>query len=275
MNYYGQQPNQYPYQAGYGYANQPMPKMSQPLSKADINELRSQGSAFSLSVDPIDLKRSICTHKENGTITLRENGDGSVTCSICGETFELADMTEEQVSEAVNIITNLLQSIKTYFLDIPDEMAKQYFQMIPLLKKMPKLFTIAANNFNRYSVQGLHQPVYQQTGFNLFNAINGGYGMPQQGGYMNPQPQTYGVPQGQQFGYGQQPQGYGYPQGYPMPQGQFGGYPQGGMMPQGQPGYNPFTNTMDVAPQQPQVQSATQQPAESGDRAVNTKTYNV
>ena len=150
-------PNMY----GYGYANpRPQARNTQPLTDEQIAKLQQNGDAFSMKVDPEDLWRAACTHKrkDNGMSTLVQNNDGTYTCTICHETFNLSDSTKEQIQGAVNTIIDMLQTIKTVYLDAPEDLIVQYMQQIPLLKKMPQLWDRAMKNFAMY--EGAMNPLY-------------------------------------------------------------------------------------------------------------------
>jgi len=257
-------------QGGMQYAQMPVAKMTQVLTPEQMKQLRTTSSQFSLQVDPIEITRSLCTHKDNGKIALIDNQDGSVTCTICGAKFKLVDWEVVQVQEVTNMFIDVLQSIKTYYLDIPESYVTEYFKMIPLLEKVPKFFELAYHNFKKYEQGNQFQQNNGMYGFNMLSAIAGP-------GMMNP-----GFNQGQQgFGQGGQ-QGFvqGGPVGAPMyqPAGGYGspfvsqGYP--GQYPQGQEYQQP------CQPQQQQpVQQ--QQPAQSvptgqqGPTVQTTKMFNL
>lgn len=275
-----------PYGAMYGQGVQQMPKAknTQPLTPEMISQLRTNNSTLTIEVPKEDLWRAACTHKEtDGRSALSEvevlsNGERKVRCSICGEEFILTNVTEKDVEDAVNTIINYLQTSKTLYLDAPEKLITQYYQMIPLLKKLPQLYTRAVQNFDMYD-NALNQPNYYggaaTNGFQMMGAmLNNPYAG--YAGYYQPQPA--GNPQGYyQPGYmPQQPQPQ-YPQGYYQP----------GYMPQQQQGYvpnpvgsnNPFAygqvpaNTAAPAPA-PAV--PTPPPAENKNgEIVQTKSYQV
>jgi hypothetical protein len=147
-NFFGQQ-NQ-----GFGYANQRVPKFTNPvtLNKDSLKLLQNKGSGFSLAIDEVDKVKAVCTHKEGNTISLKENGDGTVTCWLCHETFRIEDMDESYVEELVRRMNDVLQVVKTYYVDIPVQVAETYFQFIPYLKKLPQLYKIALDNFNQHDM---------------------------------------------------------------------------------------------------------------------------
>lgn len=260
----------YPNQPGTNYGQFPTAKMTQPLTPEQIRELRSTGSGFSLKVDPIEILRSHCTHKDNGNIALVKNGDGSSTCSICGATFNLVDKDIEEVQAVVQAVIDILQSVKTYYLDIPENYVKDYFNMIPYLEKLPKFFEVALHNFAKYENGAFLNQNNNMFGFQMLNALTSpGYGQ-MGGGMMGGQPQMGMAPAYQPQAYGQQPQmGMAPAPGY---------NPFGGVQPMNQ-GYAPQQQAQPTQNQQPaQTQEQPQQNNNNGgqpQQVVSTKSFNV
>jgi len=250
---------------GPQYAPQPQARMTQPLTVEQIKLLRNQTPAFTLDVSEEDMLRSRCTHKTldgKFATVLNNDAEGTVTCSICGAKFSLMEVAKESAEEAVRIIVDLLQSIKTYYVDMPDSVAIQFFQMIPFIEKIPKLYEIALNNFNKYDGAGMGNQSPNMYGFNMLGAITS--------------PMAY-------QGFGSQPMmgGGGYPMQQPMMN---GGYPMqpGQPMGMGNPfgGYQmPMQNGYPT--QQPSQQQMPQNSNQNGSVAtdpacvVQSKVFNV
>lgn len=218
------------YGFGYGVAR-PQARNTQPLTPEQIQKLRTNSEAFDMKVTQEELWAAACTHKEKtGQSALRDNGDGTFTCSICHKTFKLADLAISDVEASVANIIDVLQTCKTVYLDAPDELIVQYFQMIPLLEKLPKLWNHAMRNFAQYDG---YNPAMNQypIGYNGFAAIN----------QLMTNPYMGGVP----AGYGQVPAGYGVAPQAPVyvqqPAAPYGAMPVA-------PGYNPvaFGQPMNV-----------------------------
>ena len=251
-------------------------KMTQPLTKEEIAKLKNNGNA-KLVIDEIDLLKAKCTHKQNGQLTLQPNSNGTHTCTLCGETFNLIDVDPSEVEAITARMVDVLQSIKTFYLDMPVNYASEFFVMIPLLKNTPVLYRIALNQFSKYesgSVVNQSNPMY---GFGLLNTITSPMGM--QPGYgMNPM-MNQGM--AMQPGYGMQPGMVQQPvmmqPGMGMPTDMYGNPVQG----------NPFTGQM-VQPQSTGM-SAMQQTAQqidnqvaqqqevqqNGNQITTSKTFNV
>lgn len=246
------------------YGQQKTIPMTQPLTPAEIAQLKQKGPAFSLAVDPIEMTASKCTHKENNAFNVSQNADGSLHCNICGANFR-ADWTQQDVEGAARVMEDILQTIKLQYLTIPEGVATQYFAMIPLLRKAPKLYEIAANEFAK-NEQG--NPIYDQNsqrGFAMLNmlanpmamynpAMMSGMQMPQQQ-YYDPNVAMYTQ---QQMQYQPQPMVTGQ-----MPNAVNPFAMNGGMV-------DPSANhqpAMTAQPTQPQAQSA--------EGVTNSKVLNV
>ena len=191
--------NYYPNQQynNYGYAApRPQARNTQPLTPEQIAKLRQDNKAFDMKVDQEDLWRAACTHKEkNGHTTLIQNPDGSYTCTICHKTFRMCEDNEEQIAECTRKIIDVLQTIKTLYLDAPEKLIEGYMQQIPLLEKLPSLWKRSISNFSQYegTINGSVNPM--APGYSGFNAIQslltnpyaGFNGMaPQYPGYQQP-----------------------------------------------------------------------------------------
>ena len=215
---YNNQQNNYgrDFGAGLNYGRQQMPqaKMTQPLTKEEMQELRKKSSGFSLAIPEIEFVRAKCTHKENGGFTLVDNNDGTVTCTICQETFRLVDYSVEDAVEVTQAFIDLFQSTKTYFLNAPDAYITGIADILPIVKQLPEVYKLAQTNFNR-SENGFNNFSNRgnMNGFNLLNnLLSPSNYAPQQQMYNQPvygQQQMYGDPY-QQQPINQQSNGFGY-----------------------------------------------------------------
>ncbi len=206
----GVYPNQFTYgqQQAFGYVPRPQARNTQPLTPDQIAKLRQDVNAFDMKVDQEDLWRAACTHKEkNGASTLIQNNDGTYTCTICHETFAMCESSSEEISSAVKTLTDMLQTCKTIYLDIPEDLAGQYFQIIPLIQKFPKLWERAIKNFSMY--EGTMNGVSPMSpGYSGFTAIQNLLTNPYAGFGMAPQQPMYGYAQPMMAP--QQPMAYNY-----------------------------------------------------------------
>ena len=227
-------------QAGYFYQPQPVKAamMKNPLTPEEVAELqKNRATGFTMTVNQLDFTAAACTHKtkDHGMQTI-DNPDGTVTCKICGATFRPVELSTAQVAEATQNLLDILQSIKYFYVDIPDSVAKEFFQIIPLLEKTPQLYDIAVNNFNSYigGSNGVQYSNGQQGGFAMLNALGTGAMYQGYGAMQGYAPQGYVPPQYQQP-YAQQQFVPAQEQQFVAPQANpFGGYvdPSQGYAPQ-------------------------------------------
>lgn len=268
---YGYNPN--PAYTGYQYQGAPQQQDRQKnfLSQAEIERLMKKQNQFSLALSEEDKLRAFCNHIRSdgsGKDALVQNPDGTYTCQICGYTFKPLDAqatTRESLQAAVNDIDDVLQTIKLLFIDLDPNVAKEYFQIIPLIEKIPDLFDLAVKNYSKHDninlfVNGKRNLGTAQTFANLAAFLNGA---PQQGGFQ----QAYGAPYGQQPQY-QNPYSngfgtYGTPQQAPgyQPQSQGFAYNPGQYTAQAPQQAAPQAQPNVAAPVNGQAQAAPQQAA--------------
>lgn len=281
---FGQNP-QYGFNGGVvPNQQQQSPNMQSWLSPEKLALLRKGVAKFNLSVSEEDLARGQCNHMANGKSALIPDADGSggYTCSVCGTHMNIRKVSNEEAKNATDNILDILNTIKITYLSMDPSTALEYFQIIPLIEKIPKLYEIAMNDFARYDnstqfVQGGNQNPFAIFGSvvgPLFGGMTGmgmGY-MNQPQGYFNQQPvapQQYGAPA--QFN----------PQANPM-YGQYQQQPAQGFYPQ-QPGFQqqPIQNgyqpqAQGYQPQQqvaqaPQQAEPAQQPAQEAPAQADKK----
>ena len=245
-------------QYGYGYtAPRPQARNTQPLTQEQILKLRTDSKGFDMKIDQEDLWRAACTHKEkNGASTLIQNADGSYTCTICQETFNMVDLDRATVEEKVKELKDILQTAKTIYVDAPEKLIEQYFQLLALLGKLPELWDRSIKNFSMYDsnmVGGVNQMgAGYGGGFNalqnmLTNPSYGGYPMGGQQYMAYPQPMTQ-APQYYGGGYYQMPT-------QPMAQAPMMD-PNANPMAYGAPQQMPMAPAVGTIPNAPQPQAA-------------------
>lgn len=270
MGFNGYQMGGYPPQPGMQYAPRPTAKMTQTLTAEQIKSLRNNGGTFDLNISPEQGLKAICTHKENGNIVLVENSDGTVTCPICGANFTLCYLENNQVEEVVRAVTDVIQSVKTMYLDIPEEMAKNYMMVLPLLEKLPKLYEISRNNFNMYDQSNVTNQTGNMFGFNALNAFASPAfaTMPGMMGNGNP---AFGMNMAAPMNPGFMPQAGFMPQpGYPQ-------QPVGNPFMYNDPGYQAQVqqNQMQQPPQQAPAQNQNDNQQQTGDTVKQQRVFNV
>lgn len=200
--YYSNQPN------AQMYNQMPQPNYTQPLSPEEIAMLmKGTKSSWTMALTPEEKLRAICTHKDPNKgnqfsiVPLNNGYANAYRCYICGEELTLREYSKEDTMAATEEVINILQNVKTTYLDMPPGVAADYFILIPLLRKLPELLEIAKNNFAKYD-SSLHNPMYG-TG-NTFAALgtllnpamgmNMGYQNPAAMGYQNPAMNSYPNP---------------------------------------------------------------------------------
>lgn len=232
---------------GYNNYNGFGPQVAQPIKNAltdeQIKMLQQTGSNFSLGLTEKDVLRAKCTHRQpdgmRDSLTYDPN-TGRVRCTICGYEFKPIDASTDigAIDDAASTIIDILQTIKLLFPTLPPDAVGEYFQIIPLIEKIPNLFKISAqealkNDVNLYNYSSNNMGGAAMFA-NLMSAFGNGFMNPQQyaqpNPYMNqpmgqpfvaPQPT---VPQGTPFGYPGASQAQGYvpatPAGYSFSVGQ-------------------------------------------------------
>lgn len=217
---------------GYQYNGyqQPVQKIQNVLTPDEIRELQQQRSQFTLGLTKRESNQAACNHRSvDGTqdTLVFDPIKGTATCTICGYEFRPVDAetTPDVIQEDADRLIDILQTIKLLYTDLPSDASREYFQIIPLIKKIPELFKFAAKNFAshenntwQYNNANMGGIALLQNLNNLFGASPMG-GVPQMGApMMQPNPQ---------MGFMNQPQ---QPMGTP-------GFPQAAYQ---QPGMNPF-----------------------------------
>lgn len=196
--YNGYDPNMYSYPA-MGYTNMPTPANQNALTDEEIQILKNARptSKIELAIDRNDVIRSMCTHKDNGRDVVMQVSDGSgdVFCPICGARWKPDMKTKEEVEALVAELLDQMQNAK-WAGDLPVDLTRELFTLMPLLKKYPDIHEYAMNTFNKYySARGM----YSAADTNIYGMYNSLFGA-------NTPATGYAAPQGY---YGQAPaQGY-------------------------------------------------------------------
>ena len=276
-----QQP--WPQGTGYQYMGMANPtpiKRSNVLTQEEIQRLIKKENDFSLQLTETELLRAKCNHRTaDGTQDALQETPVGCKCAICGYEFKPVDIetTPESIQEAVDTVVDIIQTVKLLYATLPNEAAAEYFPIIPLIEKLPKLFDYAVKDYIKHERPNAY--MYNNKGMstmNLFNMLCNGSGMGM--GYQQP----YAAPQDPNMMMGGMPQYNAAP---------FGGYPNPAFAPQfgaapvqGETngfGYYPNTtayqynpNMMAAAPVAAQPQAAPAQPTDSLPTATPVETQN-
>lgn len=229
--------NPYQYQQPYGQP-QAQVKVNNILTPEEIDELTSKADQFTLTLTPTEQLKAWCTHiDKNGVRNLDYNNEtGFAHCPICDSYFRPLepDTSIDQLTDSIQRTLDIIQSIKCFAPDIiPVNAAKELFKIIPLLEKMPKLFTTSTEyaikqdpnnqNQNYYYNQGMGTAAQFQNLAGLFAGAMAGPAF-QNNFYnaQNPNPNAFGYagsatpaganPFGQPGGPAPMPQQQPYPQ---------------------------------------------------------------
>lgn len=195
-----------------GYVqNTPMPTNQSTLTPEEAQSIKAAPTnKINIAIEHNDVVRSMCNHKNNGLDLVQRVGDGSgdVYCPLCGERWNPDLLTKEEIIDLINQLINQMQSAK-WVGDLPTELVREYFTMIPLLKKYPDIHEYAMNTFNKYYNANGMVNAQDANVYSMYNSLMGGvnpyaYQQPNMGGYMN-QPTGY---YGQQAAMGGQMGGY-------------------------------------------------------------------
>lgn len=193
-----------PYFTPQGYIMQTFqsPMNQNALTNEEIQKLMSMRPTglLNLQIDQNDVLRAICTHKNNGHDVVQQinDGTGDVYCPICGERWNANNVSKEELVESVNNLISQMQNAK-WVGELPVNIVREYFTMIPLLKKFPDLFEYGSENMKRLLNQ---RGVFGAGDANIYAQYNGlfgpgmgygsinmGYNVPQPGQPMYYQPQ--------------------------------------------------------------------------------------
>jgi hypothetical protein len=188
-----------------------VPKIMNVLSAEEIKELQQQRAQFSLGLTAREAKQAACNHRSIDGLSdslVYDQNSGAVTCQICGYTFKPLDVNASPavIQESVDNIVDILQTIKMIYTDMPAEAAREFFQLIPLLLKVPQLFEFAAKSFNKHELNRMQYGNRNMNGMAMLQNLNALFGAAP----MQQQPTGYG------YGYAA-PQPMNVPVGYPNP----------------------------------------------------------
>ena len=238
FGYYGPAPMMQP-NAYYNPGNIQQQKIPNVLSAEEIKQLQQQSNNFNLGLTSKEAMQAACNHRSlDGTKdSLTYDYDtGKARCTICGYEFVPIEPTTtyDDIMRTCDDIVNIIQTVKLLWPDMSDASQREFYNIIPLIYKVPRLFEFAAKNFNRNE-------------FDLWSQQNSPAGMAMLqnlGNILGANQQFMGNPTVQYNGYGVQPPMMGQPQPMmnPMggaPMGQVV-QPQAPMMGQPVPGMNPF-----------------------------------
>lgn len=231
MNGFNNNFNGYPtggYYGGYMYQEAPKTlNMTQGLKPEQIQSLRKTGG-FSLDIPEEEMFRAWCTHRYENKFAVTQDDEGNYVCSLCGTKFKPFEGEVSDARDVVEKVIDLLETTKMQSLTLPPKTIQDFFQIEPVLKRLPELYSQSRNDYKR--ALGMNDNyVYGQenNAFMMYqNMIN-----PMANNYYDP---AVMQPYGSQPMVGSQPM-YVQPQNFQQPMMyNGGGYPQQGYQPYGQ-----------------------------------------
>ena len=255
----------FPQGSGYQFMGGPqMPtKINNFLSNEEIQKLIQKENQFSLQLTETEVLRGKCNHRSADGLrdTIVEDPITGVSrCTICGYEFRPLDIqtSPEQIQESCDTILDILQTIKLIFVGMPIE-AAEFFQLIPLIEKIPKLFEYAVKDYAKH--ERVDQYMYNNRNMSTMNLFNMLCGTINQQPFNTQPVDPNAAAQQQPYGFAAQaPMGAAAPQfnpymGMGMPMSNGFGYMGGGYTPQttgyqfpGQPAPAPAAAPADAAP---------------------------
>lgn len=126
------------------------------ISQDEINKLKGS-SGLNLNVTDLEYGYATCNHHNSGDGTIHGiyEDDGSFTCGYCMENFRPINLGDATlIKAAVDSLLDILQTCKSVDPYPSDDLVK-FYQMIPLIKKVPDVARYCYNKTNNLTVGGL------------------------------------------------------------------------------------------------------------------------
>lgn len=142
----------YPTGGGFygGMVYQPGQKihMTQGLTAEQLKTLRKSGG-FSLDITQEELFRSYCTHRNENSFATVSDDEGNLTCKLCGTKFKPFEGSPKEARELIDRTIDLIETTKMRSLSLPQKTIQDVFQIEPILKRIPDLYSQSINDYNR------------------------------------------------------------------------------------------------------------------------------
>lgn len=123
--------------------------MKNTLSAKELSELMHSTSA--IKVDPDALVRDKCNHKLDGTFSLLPDpvaGEGYFRCRVCGRSFKIVDGNLQEVTEIVKGFTNVIDTIQTLGVELPDNFLNELGKMKSVADILPRVHDAVMKTWN-------------------------------------------------------------------------------------------------------------------------------
>ena len=173
------------------------------LTQDEIQRLRSlrPSGMLNLQVSEDDILRACCTHCDRGQSLVQrlDDGSGDLYCPLCGARWQNLEYNKDEVRELCDKLLDAMNTVK-WTGDLPTNIVREYFTMMPLINKFPDLFEYASKNMAKMLNQRGYFDAQNANIYAQYNSLFGpsygpagmypqGYGYNQPAGYYNqPQP---------------------------------------------------------------------------------------
>ena len=138
------------YDPAYGQKPFSPSKLVSWLTPEQIASLRKNMPEFTPTIPAEEYVRAQCNHVDpNGNFAAVPTADNEYRCTICDAKFSVNPISDQDINKAVKIVTDALELTKLAYGNCPDN-AKEFFIIIPLLKKIPSLYEIAMANLDKF-----------------------------------------------------------------------------------------------------------------------------
>ena len=137
----------------YGYQQPKVAAFTQGLTPEEIAQARkNQVQSFTLDIPEAESLSNRCTHRLPEAKSFAINNAGF--CSICGAkvNFNIDELRNKpKIQAMVDEIVNILEMVKTSYVDLPHQFINQYFPIIAYLKRLPALADAGLKNIESYN----------------------------------------------------------------------------------------------------------------------------
>lgn len=164
-----------------GVGQQPVIKFMNTLTPDQIKMLMQNSEQFSLRITEEEMLRAICNHRNlegTGDALTYDSVTGEAKCTICGYKFRPIepDVSPDEIVNDVLRIEDILQTIKLMYIDLPAEASTEFFPIIALLDKVPKLFEYSIKNMAKHETNSWQWNNRNMGAINLFNNLQNMFG---------------------------------------------------------------------------------------------------
>lgn len=99
-----------------------------------------------LEIPEEELLKAYCAHRDSDDMAIISESEGQYKCKICDTVID-HNVDIDELKKAVDIVTNALEKCKMQLIRLPQEDIREYFEIIPKIKRLPELYTISCKEF--------------------------------------------------------------------------------------------------------------------------------